>query len=183
LNQVDLSKFNNAWYNPGRGICMRICWYMVNAIFFKSALVFPSQFKPFLLRQFGAKIGVGVVIKPSVNIKYPWNLEIGLNSWIGEEVWIDSLAKVTIGKNVCISQGAYLCTGNHDWGRADFDLRIAEIAISDGSWVGAKAIVMGGAVVSSHSIVTVGSVLSGTTASYSIYSGNPAIKVKTRYIE
>ena len=38
----------------------------------------------------------------------PWRLSIGDYSWIGEDVWIDNLAMVKIGKNVCVSQGAYL---------------------------------------------------------------------------
>ena len=183
MGTVDLRKFDNDWYEPGRGLVLRTCWYLTNVIVFKSAIVIPFGFKQAVLRLFGAKIGQNVVIKPSVNIKYPWNLEVGDNSWIGEEVWIDSLAKVTIGKNVCVSQGAYLCAGSHDWSKVGFDLKIAEIALNDGCWVCAKAIVMGGSLVSSHSIVTAGSVLSGTTESYGIYSGNPAINVKTRHIE
>ena len=54
-----------------------------------------SGFKRFLLRLFGAKIGKGVVIKPCVNIKYPWKLRIGNYVWIGENVWIDNLDTVT----------------------------------------------------------------------------------------
>ena len=57
----------------------------------------------------------GVVIKPNVKIKYPWNLYIGNNSWLGEKVWIDNLDIVSVGNNCCISQGAYLLTGNHDY--------------------------------------------------------------------
>jgi putative colanic acid biosynthesis acetyltransferase WcaF len=40
-------------------------------------------------------------------VKYPWNLTVGEYSWIGEGAWLDSLAPITIGSNVCISQGVY----------------------------------------------------------------------------
>ncbi len=59
-----------------------------------------SGLKCSILRLFGAKIGKKVVIKPGVNVKYPWFLEIGDFSWIGEDVWIDNLGKVKIGANV-----------------------------------------------------------------------------------
>ena len=64
---------------------------------------------------FGARIGEGVIIKPSVNIKYPWLLEIGDHSWIGERAWLDCTSPLTIGKHVVISQGVFLCCGMHDW--------------------------------------------------------------------
>ena len=102
----DLSKFNNQNYRPGN-ILVRTLWYFVNLIFFKSSWLPFSFFKVFILRIFGAKIGKYIVIKPSVNIKYPWKLKLGNNVWIGENVWIDNLDKVDIGNNVCISQGAF----------------------------------------------------------------------------
>src|SRR5687767_13826142 len=107
--RTDLSKFNNDWYRPGANIVMRVAWYVTNAFFFASCLPF-GRLKVALLRLFGARVGQGVVIKPRVNIKYPWLLEIGSHVWIGEGVWIDNLATVTIGDHVCISQGAMLLT-------------------------------------------------------------------------
>ena len=87
-----LSLYDNSWYNPGSPI-KRFVWYFVNVLFFINPLNPFSGFKVWLLRVFGAKIGKGVNIKPCVNIKYPWLLEIGDYTWIGENVWIDNLAK------------------------------------------------------------------------------------------
>src|ERR1051326_5765433 len=103
MQRSDLSTFNNDWYDPGRNFFVRALWFWFNAVFFRSAFPF-SGFKKFLLRAFGARVGKGVVIKPAVNIKYPWKLSVGDHCWIGENVWIDDLGKVTIGNNVCISQ-------------------------------------------------------------------------------
>src|SRR6478672_5561364 len=99
---TELSTYNNSWYKPGSPI-KRFFWHYINFIFFKSGWFPVYVFKTFLLRGFGASIGKGLVIKPFVNIKYPWFLKIGDDVWIGENVWIDSLAQITIGKNVCIS--------------------------------------------------------------------------------
>ena len=113
MGATDLSKFNNSWYQVGASYPKQLIWYFVNVLFFKSSFNPFSSLKVALLRAFGAKVGRGVVIKPSVNIKYPWKLSIGDYSWIGEEVWIDNLDQVKIGANCCISQGALLLCGSH----------------------------------------------------------------------
>jgi len=181
MSQTDLSKYDNRWYKPGN-IISRALWYLVNATFFKSSFPFCSV-KVFLLKMFGAKIGSGVIIKPSVNIKYPWLLEIGDHTWIGERAWIDNLAQVKIGKNVCLSQGAMLLTGNHNYKRITFDLTVSAITLADGVWIGAKSIVCPGVSCGSHAVLAVGSVATSDLLEYSIYSGNPAQKIKDRTIE
>ena len=145
--------------------------------------MFPfSIVKIFWLRLFGAKVGNGVVIKPSVNIKYPWNLQLGKNVWIGEKVWIDNLSKVLIKDNVCISQGAFLLCGNHNYKKETFDLVVEEILLEEGVWIGAKSVVCPGITCKSHSILTVGSVATKDLEPYSIYQGNPAIKIRDRML-
>lgn len=135
-----------------------------------------------MLRLFGAKIGRGVNIKPSVHIKYPWKLVVGDNVWIGEKVWIDNLALVEIGSNVCLSQGAMLLTGNHDFTKVNFDLMVGEIVLENGVWIGAKAVVCPGTICREHSILSVGSIATREMEPYGIYQGNPAVLVKRREI-
>ena len=139
--------------------------------------------KRFLLRLFGAEIGKGVVIKPCVNIKYPWKLHVGNHVWIGENAWIDNLDTVTIGSNCCLSQGAFLLCGNHDYKSSSFDLKISPIVLEDGAWIGAKAIVCPGVVVGTHAVLTVGSVATKNLEPYTINSGNPAVRTNQRVIE
>jgi putative colanic acid biosynthesis acetyltransferase WcaF len=181
--KTDLSKFNNSWYNPGGGKIKRLIWYITNSLLFKSYLLPFSSIKCEVLKLFGAQIGKEVVIKPNVNIKYPWNLTVGDYSWIGEEVWIDNLDKVVIGKNVCISQGALILSGNHNYKKPSFDLMIAPIIIEDGAWIGAKSIVTQGVTIGTHAVLTVNSVASSSLEPYGIYRGNPAQKIKHRNIE
>lgn len=180
--KTDLSKFNNSWYNPGHPV-KRFFWYIANICFFLFPFFPFSSAKVFLLRLFGAKIGKGVIIKPSVNIKYPWKLSIGNYSWIGENVWIDNLDEVEIGNNVCISQGALILSGNHNYKKSTFDLLLKKIVIEDGVWIGAKSIVTQGIICGSHSVLTAGSVASSNMEPYTIYRGNPAQKIKERIIQ
>lgn len=179
---VDLNRYNNDWYKPGNKVVIFI-WMLFSAIFFRSSLPIPSRFKVNILKFFGAKMGRGIVIKPCVNIKYPWKLVIGDNSWIGEHVWIDNLDIVSIGSNCCLSQGCYLLTGNHDFTSSSFDLKISSINIKDYSWIGAKSVVCPGVEVSQGAVLTVGSVATRNLISFSIYQGNPAVKIKERLIK
>lgn len=180
--KTDLSQYDNSWYNPG-GALKRLLWYLTNVLFFLNPFNPFSGIKVRLLRAFGAKIGTGVNIKPCVNVKYPWLLEIGDHTWIGENVWIDNLAKVRIGSNVCISQGAMLLCGNHNYKKTTFDLIIGEITLKDGSWIGAKAVVCPGITTHSHAVLGVGSVANHDLDAYCIYQGNPAVKVRERIID
>lgn len=183
---TDLRTVNNASYkttiNIGASKIKQVAWYFANVFFFKSAINPSSGLKVQILKWFGASIGKGVVIKPAVNIKYPWKLQIGDYSWIGEEVWIDNLDTVNIGKNVCLSQGAFLLTGNHNYSKSTFDLMIAPIVLEDGVWIGAKAIVCPGVTCASHAVLSVASVASRKLDAYGIYKGNPASNVGTRVI-
>lgn len=169
-------------YDPGAGVLKRVCWYVVNAIVFHSWLCPSSKVKVALLRLFGAKLGSGVVIKPRVNIKHPWRLVARDHVWIGEGVWIDNLVKVEIGSNVCISQGALLLTGNHDYTDVAFRLLVGEIHLEDGVWVGAGAIVCPGVRCQRNAVITVGSVLRGDAETSGVYVGNPAALVRQRVI-
>lgn len=175
-----LLTFDSTTFSKGAGRGKQILWYYINAVFIKASLIPVMSFKTFLLRSFGAKIGEGFVIKPSVNIKFPWKLSIGDHVWIGENVWIDNLDFVKIENNVCISQGAMLLTGNHDYTMISFDYKNAPITLEEGVWIGAKAIVCPGVMCKSHSILSVGSVATNDLEEFTIYQGIPAKEVRKR---
>ncbi len=181
MEKVDLKAYDNSWYDPG-GIIKRVVWHIISSIFINSNIPLPVKVKIYILRFFGAKIGNGVMIKPRVNIKYPWFLVVEDFVWIGEEVWIDNYIEVKIKKNACISQGAMILTGNHDFTKSTFDLIIKPITIGEGAWVGAKSIVCPGVAVGDCSVLTVGSVATKQLLEHSIYQGNPARMIKCREI-
>ena len=179
MQKTDLSKFDNSWYNPG-GLFKRGVWFFVNVCVMQSRMNPFNGLRVFFLKIFGAKVGSGVVIKPNVNIKYPWKLEIGNNVWIGEQVWIDNLGEVKIGDNVCLSQGAMLLCGNHNYKKVEFDLVVGDITLEEGVWIGAHSVVCPGVSCKSHSILSVNSVAVKTLEPYTIYQGNPAIELRKR---
>ncbi|MCB0793467.1 MAG: WcaF family extracellular polysaccharide biosynthesis acetyltransferase [Flavobacteriales bacterium] len=178
--QVDLSRFDNSWYQVGAGPLKRTLWYFVNACFFINPL-FPFRApKPHLLRLFGAKVGRGVVIHPGVNIKFPWKLHIGDHVWIGQRVWLDNIDQLTIGNNVVISQGAMVILGSHDYKKVDYPTLHRPVVLEEGCWIGAGAIVTLGVRVGSHAVLAAGSMASKDLDAYMIYQGNPAVVVRER---
>lgn len=170
---VDLSKYQHT-YESGRSWIIRACWFFVGAPLVRWQLMPWSGLRCRILRLFGAEIGSGVVIKPGVRIKFPWLLKAGDNTWIGEDCWIDNLAAVVLGDNVCLSQGVYLCTGNHDWDDPQFALLVRPIRILDGAWIGAKALVGPGTVIGEGAVVAMGGVALHGIPPYEIHGGNPA---------
>src|SRR5580704_15466650 len=132
MSPVRLSTFDNRWYHPGRSRLVHALWFFVGAPMVCSTVIPFSSMRSCLLKLFGARIGAGVVLKPGIRIKFPWRLSIGNHSWIGEDCWLDNLEHISVGSNVCISQGAYLCSGNHDWSDASFGLITERITLQDG---------------------------------------------------
>ncbi|WP_405380801.1 WcaF family extracellular polysaccharide biosynthesis acetyltransferase [Maribacter sp. LLG6340-A2] len=176
---VDLSIYQANEYKPGIFL-KRAIWYIINRLFFKTSIYYSYGFKRFLLRIFGAKVGNNLTIKPGLSIKYPWFLEIGDNVWLGEDVWIDNIAKITIGSNVCISQGALIVSGSHNYKKRSFDLILSDVILENGVWLGAKSVVTPGVTCKSHSVLSVGSVASNDLEPYKIYKGNPAVFIRDR---
>ncbi len=179
----DLSTYDNSWYKPGRSLVEASLWFFVGLPILRSKVNPLSSLRRSLLRAFGAKIGKQVEIKPGVQVKYPWHLTVGDYTWIGENVWIDNLVPVTIGGNVCISQGAYFCTGNHDWSDPSFGLIVKPISVDDGAWIGAKSIITPGVEIGKCGVAAAGSVVTKDIPPYEIHAGNPAQFARRRVFQ
>jgi putative colanic acid biosynthesis acetyltransferase WcaF len=179
---VDLSTFSNPKFSHGKSIVVRMLWMLVSRLLFNTWVPYPSTFKAIILRLFGAKVGKGLVIRTHVRIKQPWRLSIGDHVWIGESVWIDNLVQVAIASNVCLSQGAFLLTGNHNYKQTSFDLITGTITLKEGVWIGAKSIVGPGVICHSHSVLAAGSCTFKNLDAYSINQGNPCEILRKREI-
>jgi putative colanic acid biosynthesis acetyltransferase WcaF len=103
--------------------------------------------------------------------------------WIGEGVWIDNLGKVTLKSNSCVSQGAMLLCGNHNYRKPSFDLVVGDITLEEGAWAGARTVVCPGVTLGGNCLLTVGSVATTSLDPDWVYQGNPAQKLKPREIQ
>jgi putative colanic acid biosynthesis acetyltransferase WcaF len=179
VRAMQLETYDNRTFRRAAHPWVEALWLMAQCLLLRSQVP-GSAHRRMLLRLFGARIGKGVTIKPGVRVKFPWRLTIGDHSWIGEDVWIDNLAEVSIGANCCLSQAVYLCTGNHDWTTVSFNLRTAPIRIDDGSWIAARAIVAPGVTVGAGSVLSIGGVATRDLNAWSINAGNPAKQIGPR---
>ncbi|WCT13840.1 WcaF family extracellular polysaccharide biosynthesis acetyltransferase [Mucilaginibacter jinjuensis] len=180
-SRVQLGNFTGKGFNRGASKAKETVWYLLKMLFFLSAFPYPSSFKVKLLRLFGAKVGKGLVIKPRVNIHFPWKLNIGNDVWIGEEAMLLNFELLTIGNDVCVSQRAFLCGGNHNYKDPTMPYRNGTITLKDGSWVGASCFIAPGVTIGVDTVVSAGSVITSDLNSNSIYKGNPAVFIKERW--
>ena len=177
----DLGAYAPRGFTRGRPALVELAWMLVQALLVSSHVP-GSWHRRLLLGLFGAQIGGGVVLKPGIRVKFPWRLSIGDNSWIGEQAWIDNLAPVTIGRDCCVSQGVYLCTGSHDWSVPGFDLITNAITLEPGAWIAAKAVVGPGVTIGRGAVLGLGSTATQDLQPWTIYAGIPAKAVKQRVI-
>ncbi|PHQ36831.1 colanic acid biosynthesis acetyltransferase WcaF [Rhodopirellula bahusiensis] len=151
-----------------------VAWIVARFFFFSMPYPLPSRVRCFVLRCFGARIGVGVVIRSEVSITFPWRLTIGDHVWIGEKAFILNLEEIVIESDCCISQGAFLCTGSHRFSSPKFDLITRPITVRKGSWIAARVFVAPGVSIGPNSMCVAGSVVLNDVAAETTVIGNPA---------
>lgn len=155
-------------------------WWLVQSCLFSTSPQFMYGWRNFLLRLFGARIGKGVIIRPTARVTYPWKLTIGDNSWVGDQVELYTLGEIIIGSNAVVSQRSYICTGSHDFSREDFAICAKPIVIEDGVWIATDVFVAPGVTVHRNAVVGARSSVFGDVDAGYIYVGSPARPVKPR---
>jgi putative colanic acid biosynthesis acetyltransferase WcaF len=155
-------------------------WWIVQATAFRWSPQFLYGWRRFLLRLFGAKIGRGVIIRPTVEITYPWKLTIGDYSWIGDHATLYTLGEIRIGDNACISQHCYLATAYHDYTRPTFDMIGSFVVIEPEAWLATRVFVAPGVTIGRGAVVGACSVVLKDIPAMMICAGNPAKPIRPR---
>jgi putative colanic acid biosynthesis acetyltransferase WcaF len=177
---IDLTLAGRGNYVSKRGKLTQLAWFVIEASIINNRLMPVSAVRVGLLRLFGAKIGKHCRFLHAIRVKAPWNLEVGDNSWFGEDVWIYNQALVRIGSNVCISQGTMLTAGSHDVD-SNMDLCVAPIVIEDGAWITSKCLVQKGVTIGRSAVVTPLSVVHRSLDAEGVYGGNPCRFIRKRF--
>ena len=176
----DLSKFELPVNFRGKSKWLVQLWWIAQILFIKCSPQFMYGWRRFLLRCFGAEIGKGVLIRPSVRIQYPWKVFIGDYSWIGDDVILYSLGKIKIGSNTVISQKSYLCAGTHNYNNKSFTIRAGEIVIGKECWLATDVYVAPGVVIGDGTVVGARSSVFTSLPPGKICYGSPAKIIKDR---
>jgi len=175
-----LDQFHLPPHFRGRSAVLVQLWWLVQGTLFAWSPQFLYAWRRFLLRLFGARVGVKVLVRPSARVTYPWKLSIGDYSWIGDEVVLYTLGEITIGSHVVISQRSYLCTGSHDPGKLAFDIYARPIVIDDQAWLAADVFVAPGVRVGHGAVVGARSSVFEDIPAGKIAYGSPAVVVRDR---
>lgn len=169
------------YYRPTEYL-RRFAWILVQPLFRFSPRHLPG-WRNFLLRLFGATVGPGVMIYPSVRITFPWNLRIGAKSLISWNTQVYNLGPLEIGERVIVSQNVHLCGGSHDFETAGFPLVKAPIVIGDDVWIAADAFVGPHVEIGRGSVVGARSVVVRKVEPQTVVAGNPARPLKPRRLQ
>ena len=154
-----------------------VLWVLLQNSIFKSAFL-PSRVRPILLKLFGASIGSGVVIRRGVRIHFPWNLEIGNDCWIGEEVWFINHAKIVIESDVCLSQRSVICSGGHDFRSSTLEYKHRQVLIKSGAWICFDAKILPGVIIGINSVISAGEVTRVSVPDYTLQINGDFLQIK-----
>ena len=158
-------------------------WWLVQMLFFKTSPQFMYPWRRFLLRCFGAKIGKGVLIRPTAHVQFPWKLEVGDYCWIGDGVVLYNLDLIKIGSHAVISQRSYLCTGSHHHYKTDFAIYMKPIHVGSQSWLAADVFIAPGITIGFGTVEGSRSSVFKSLPAGKICFGTPAEVIKDRTME
>ncbi len=170
---VDLRRYDQSSFDRGRPGWIILLWWLVQGIAFPLTPHFANSMRVWLLRQFGAQVGEGVIIRPTARITYPWKVSIGDFSWIGDDVVLYSLDRIDIGQHCVISQKSYLCTGSHDIYDPAFGLKTAAIALGNGVWVASDCFIAPGVAIGANAVIGARSLVTKNMPNQQVCWGNP----------
>lgn len=176
----DLSRFHLPAGFRGRSAITVQLWWLVQSTLFRMSPQLAYGFRRWLLRCFGASVGAGAIIRPSVEITYPWKVRIGANAWVGDHVVLYSLGEIEIGDHAVVSQGSYLCTGDHDYAQFEFPIRARKITVEPEAWVAADVFIAPGITIGRGAVIGARSSVFSDMPSGMVCIGYPCKPVKPR---
>ncbi len=158
----------------------RLIWNMVQATLFRFSPRRADRWRASLLRLFGAKVGRVELLRNTVRVEVPWNLDIGDHVQIGDAVYLYSLGPITIGDRSIVSQFVHVCAGTHDFERLDFPLVRIPVHIGEDCWIATDTYIAPGVRISDGVVVGARANVVRDLPEWTVCVGSPAKPVKAR---
>lgn len=158
----------------------RVLWQLVWLVLARWTPPPFHRWRVMLLNLFGGRVAASAHVYASVKVWAPWNLEVATFGSLGPEVRCYNIATVTIGHKAVVSQGAYLCTGTHDYRDPAFPLIAKSIHVGARAWICADALVGPGVSVGEGAVLAAAGVAFQDLDAWTVYVGNPAVKFRDR---
>ena len=167
----------------GRSRAVEVLWVVTRCAFFTTQLPWPNALKRSLLRLFGAKIGAGVIVRPGVNVHFPWRLVVGNHCWIGDGTVLLNIAPITFEDHVALAHQVYVAAGGHDIRSATMAPKHAPVVVKSGTWIASRAFVGPGVTIHERCVVGAGSVVVKDIGPDVVVGGSPARVIGQRVID
>ena len=162
-------------------ILFRAVW---NIIWIVLAAWTPPQlhmWRRLLLNLFGARIAKGARVYGSARIWYPPNLVMGRSAVLGPHVICYSMDRIVLEDFVEVAQYSHLVTGTHDTESETFQLYTKPIRICSHAWLASGCFVGPGVTVGEGAVLGARCVTFKDLEPWTIYAGNPAMRVRARH--
>ena len=177
----DTDPFTKPSFSVGNRL-RRVVWNVAYTFLFRPSPRPCHAWRTFLLRAFGAAIGKQCHVYPKVKIWAPWNLVMDDCAGMADDVTCYSMATVTLGKKVVVSQGAHLCTGTHDYESSSFQLYAQPIVVGDNAWLCAECFIGPGVTIGEGAVIGARSVVTKDMPTWMVCAGQPCKPLKNRVI-
>ncbi len=162
---------------------LRAAWALISLLLFRLTPRPMHAWRRWLLRAFGAEIGKGARVYPTVKVWAPWNLTLRDGACLGYYVDCYNCDRITLDEDAVVSQYTFLCTGTHDYRFRAMPLVTKPIRIGKSAWICADVFVGPGVTVGEGAVVAARSSVYKDVAPWAVVAGNPAVFLKTRTID
>lgn len=178
----DLKQFKVPPDFRGKSKIITQLWWIVQGTLFSWSPQAFFGWRRFLLRLFGAKIGKNTAIRSSVQVTYPWKVEIGDYTWVGDDCVLYSLGSIKIGSNVAIAHKVYFNTGGHDYQKPTFDIFSKPVVIEDECWITNDVYIAPGVTIGKGTVVGARSTVLTSLPPGKVCVGSPVKIIKDRIV-
>jgi len=180
MSHLDIDANRAAVKYTRREQVLRVLWACLGRPLFRCSPRPCFGWRRLVLRAFGARVGRQVHVYPTTVVYFPWHLEVGDWSAIGEDALVYNLGPIRLGQRVTVSHRAHLCAGTHDFRDPAMPLLKPPIAVQDQAWICAGAFVGPGVTVGEGAVVGACAVVVKDVPPWTIVAGNPAREIGKR---
>jgi acetyltransferase-like isoleucine patch superfamily enzyme len=154
--------------------------YFVQGIWNHLLNKIPSYHIRYLIIKYIYQMDLGHSIHMNVRFYCPWKIKVGDGSNIQHNCFVDGRGGVIIEDNVDITPNVQIITMSHNLNDPKYSSYTKPVTVCKNSVVFTSAIILPGVTIGEGGCIGAGSVVTRSTTEYSIYCGNPALKVKSR---
>lgn len=169
-------------YSPVFGLknkFVRVIWGIVYLTIFRFTPTVFFTWRSIVMRLFNSDFR-NARIYPTARVWLPSNLVVGEGSTVGPNVNLYNQGVIKVGERVIVSQDSTVCASSHNYNDPIHPLLLLDVTIEDDVWICAEAFIGPGVKVGEGAVIGARAVLMKDAEPWSVYAGNPAVKIKDR---